>query len=353
MSTQSVPQIQKAWLILRKGKPSDVLALKQDVAVPSKLSKGEVLVRVQAAAMNPVGYKVMGFLPNFIARRPHVAEHDFTGIIANANGTELENGQAVYGFVPVQLKLKTKQGSLAQYLRVPASHCVPRPSTLTPTQAAGLTLSGLTAYQALFNIAKLEPGQSLFINGGSTAVGIYATQLAKAIGCTVTVSASGKKEDFVRSFGVDNFVDYTKGPVHEQLARNPPSPKFHVIFEAVGGTDVALYTSSEAYLAPGGIFVSVGIHPHGGMSGYKQALHYLWELNRPSLFGGIQRKWKLILVAFDRESFERYSEFVADGKVKPAVDSVYAFEDVQEAYARIMSSRASGKVVVKVDPTVE
>lgn len=102
------------------------------------------------------------------------------------------------------LTIKSHQGSLAQYTRLPASHVVPRPAELSPTEAAGLTLAGLTAYQALFNIAKLEQGQHLFINGGSTSVGIVAIQLAKAIGCTVTASASEKREPLLRSLGVDN-----------------------------------------------------------------------------------------------------------------------------------------------------
>ena len=102
------------------------------------------------------------------------------------------------------LTFKSHQGSLAQYTRLPASHVVPRPPTLSPTEAAGLTLVGLTAYQALFTIAKLEEGQHLFVNGGSTAVGIAAIQLAKAVGCTVTASASDKREPLLRSLGVDN-----------------------------------------------------------------------------------------------------------------------------------------------------
>lgn len=102
------------------------------------------------------------------------------------------------------LTIKSHQGSLAQYTRLPATHVVPRPAELSPTEAAGLSLAGLTAYQALFNIAKLEQGQHLFINGGSTAVGIAAIQLAKAVGCTVTASASEKREPLLRSLGVDH-----------------------------------------------------------------------------------------------------------------------------------------------------
>ena len=274
----------------------------------------------------------MGVLPNFIAHRPHVAEHDFTGIVVDANETGLTNGQAVYGFIPVRtcllgfhllkfiikilvtylaLTFKTHQGALAEYIRLPAFHVVPRPSTLTPIQAAGLTLAGLTAYRALFRLAKLEQGQSIFINGGSTAVGIYATQLAKALGCTVTASASAKKEPFVRSLGVDHvsakigswkikhaevfhaqFIDYTEAPIHEQLERNPPTPKFHVIFETVGGTDVPLYTHCEKYLAPGGVFVSVGVMPYDGLGSIAQACRYALELYRPRFLGGTNRSWK-------------------------------------------------------------
>lgn len=100
-------------------------------------------------------------------------------------------------------QFKSRQGALAQYIVVRAEDVALRPANINPTQAAGIALVAQTAHQALFDIAKLEPGQSLFINGGSTAVGYSAIQLAKAIGCKVTVTASGKNEDFVKSLGAD------------------------------------------------------------------------------------------------------------------------------------------------------
>ena len=163
----------------------------------------------------------------------------------------------------------------------------------------------------LFAIAKLEPGQSVFINGGSTSVGIFAIQLAKATGCTVTAAASTKREDFLKSIGVDRvsivcdqrarylthlpfrqFIDYTKGPVYEQLERDPPTPKFHVFIEAVGNTELELYTHSPAYLAPGGIFISVGPQPDG-LKGIPHLLHYVFETYmRPVFLGGTPRTYK-------------------------------------------------------------
>lgn len=104
---------------------------------------------------------------------------------------------------PKALSISSGQGALTQYTKVPAINLVPRPSTITPTQAAGFSLAGQTAYQALIELAKLEEGQSVFINGGSTAVGAFAIQIAKAKGAHVTASASAKNEEYVRSLGAD------------------------------------------------------------------------------------------------------------------------------------------------------
>lgn len=94
-------------------------------------------------------------------------------------------------------------GALAEYTKVSASRAVLRPKNVTPTEASGFPIAGLTAYQALFHIAKLEGGQSVFINGGSTAVGSFAIQLAKARGARVATSASSKNEQYVRGLGAD------------------------------------------------------------------------------------------------------------------------------------------------------
>lgn len=97
----------------------------------------------------------------------------------------------------------TGMGTLCQYTRLPAENLVLRPPNISVVEAAGITLAGQTAYQALFDLGKLEPSQSVFINGGSTAVGAFAIQIAKAHGCKVVASASGKNEEFVRSLGAD------------------------------------------------------------------------------------------------------------------------------------------------------
>ncbi|KAI0735098.1 NAD-P-binding protein [Earliella scabrosa] len=349
-AAKKLPTTQKSWRVLKSGKPAEALAL-ADTPVPTKLKKGEILVKVQAAALNPVGYKMLGHLPSFILKRIQAYEFDLAGVVVDPNGTDFKEGDEIFGTNPVPRVLSTGHGALAQYTPVLASQAALRPKNVTPSQASGFGIAPLTAYQALFDIAQLEEGQSVFINGGSTAVGSFAIQLAKAKGARVAASASAKNEQYVRDLGADEFFDYTKAPLHEQLIAAAPNPKYHVFLEAVGILDPALFVQSGAYLAPGGVFISVG--PQG--KGIGNMAHFAWKvLLQPGFLGGTKRKWKLVAVVPDRKkNMEPFAKLVEEGKVKPLVDSVFAFEDVPKAYERLLTSRATGKVVVKVDPDAE
>ena len=129
--------------------------------------------------------------------------------------------------------MKRKEGALQQYACVPSEYLVPRPPNISAVEASGLSLAGETAWQGLLEFGKLEAGQSVFINGGSSSVGAYAIQIAKAKRASrVVATASGKNEEFVRNLGADVFIDYTKQPPHEYLLQNPTSTKFDVIFDA-------------------------------------------------------------------------------------------------------------------------
>ncbi|EIW84972.1 NAD(P)-binding protein [Coniophora puteana RWD-64-598 SS2] len=339
-----IPSQQQSWRVLNKGLPSDpnVLTLQSDTDVPRKLCKGEILVKVQAAALNPVGWKMMGFLPNFVARRPLTPEHDFAGTVVDPNGSEYSVGDEVFGWIPFPLQLSSHQGTLAQYTRLPAANVIRKPSNLTFVEAAAVPLVSLTAYQGLVHDAKLKSGQTVLINGGSTSVGIVAIQIAKWIGANIVVSASHRNEEFVRSLGVDEVVDYTKKPLAQHFTENPPSPKFDIIFDAVGLTDQSLYRESEAYLKPEGAFVSTGPVLGGLPSMILQSI-------RPSWLGGTKRTWKLVGVEQNVADFKKIQELLVTGDLKPVVDTVFSFNDVLNAYERIMTNRARGKVVVTME----
>ncbi|EPS99554.1 NAD-binding protein [Fomitopsis schrenkii] len=341
-------QHQEAWRVLGRGDPWSVLSLDSNIPVPSQLFEGEVLVRIQAAALNPIGYKTMRW-PFFSLTRPYIPENDIAGVVIDGNGTALKEGDWVFGWIPLDYAFRTRQGALAQYVRLPATCLVNLPPNVNPVQAAGLTCAAMTAYQALFEVGALRQGQRVFINGASSAVGAFAVQLAKAAGCRVSGSASARNQEFVEGIGVDEFHDYTAAPLHKVLTT---TSRYDVLIDAVGLLDTSLYTHSAAYLQPAGIFVSTGPQPRG--FDVLGIIRFLWEVFlRPGFLGGTRRAWKMVRVKHKREDLERICQYVAEGKLRPIVDEVYAFEDVHSAYMHLMTGHARGKVVVKVDPAVE
>lgn len=186
---------------------------------------------------------------------------------------------------------------------------------VSPVEAAGITLAAQTAYQALYDKGKIEEGMSVFINGGSTAVGSFAIQIAKAAGTKVIATASAKNEQYVRNLGADEvsgyiflfyplllkhnfqFIDYTKVDLPKFLSQNAPSPKYNIIFDAAGLVSPALYTYSESYLAPNGVFVTVG------QSNFTTLASSLWNIlktigaiSTPTFLGGTKRKYRSVWI---------------------------------------------------------
>lgn len=145
----------------------------------------------------------MKYMPNIIARRPFVPEFDFAGIIADSGDVSYRRGDAVFGCLDGAYAFRTGEGTLCQYIRVPTSMLALRPEGMSPTDAAALPLTGQTAWQALTKCARLEPDQYLLVDGGSTAVGMCAIQIAKARGARVAASTSGKNEALLKSLGAD------------------------------------------------------------------------------------------------------------------------------------------------------
>lgn len=110
--------------------------------------------------------------------------------------------------IPVAETQATGQGALAEYTVVDSNKVISRPPNISAVEAAGLSLAGQTAYMALLDTAKVEENQRVFINGGSSSVGGYAVQIAKAKGCTVVASCSGRNVDFVKSLGADEVATH-------------------------------------------------------------------------------------------------------------------------------------------------
>ncbi len=276
---------------------------------------GEVLVKVQAAGVNPVDWKIRSGAGQRLGMTlPIQLGSELVGTIERL-GTEVagfEAGGSVFGMVHT--------GAFAEYAVAKAANLVRAPSNLDAVQAASLPLAGSTAWQAIFGEAKLSAGQRLLITNSSGGVGSLAVQFAKAKGAHVTAVASGRNEEFVRNLGADEFIDYTSQPF-EQAAHD-----MEVVFDTVGGD-----TFQRAFqtMRKGGFMVTVVAFPDGEAERY-----------------GVQVKRSF--TSPNAEYLMAIRDLVDAGKVKPHVDTVLPLAAVKQALALSERGRTRGKLVLQV-----
>jgi len=290
-------------------------------------------------------------LPNAVAKRPRTAEQDFQGVVVAQRGTTgCQVGDEVFGWVPASMSQVTSQGALSEYIRVRADHVAKKPKNISAVEAAGVATSALTAWQMLFKHAQIKEGDHIFVNGGTTSVGMWAIQIAKANGCRVTATTSGKNYEWLKeTLHVDTVIDYTKiDSLSDNLAENPPEPLFNGIIDCVG-TDNNLYTNSPAYLVPKGVVVSTGPDMTNFIGSVSQSIALAGHLVRPTWLGGTGRAFSVVLVENSRAELQNLAGLIEEGKINPVVDSVFKFDEVLQAYDRIMSKHTRGKVVIVLD----
>ncbi len=190
-------------VLIREYGSNDVVEV-TDVLRPEP-GAGEVLVKVHAAGVNPIDWKIRGGAGERMGMTlPIRLGSEVVGTIetCGAGVSQFQKGDAVFGMVP--------SGAFSQYAVIKADHLVLKPKNLSVVEAAAIPLAGTTAWQALFDEAKLSAGQRLLITNSSGGVGSLAIQFAKARGAQVTAVASGRNEKFVRDLGADHFIDYTR-----------------------------------------------------------------------------------------------------------------------------------------------
>ncbi|KAK4046083.1 hypothetical protein OIV83_006363 [Microbotryomycetes sp. JL201] len=345
------PVNMKAWA----GKPTDVLKLESDYPKPSPAGK-KLLVEVHAVALNPVAWKTMGTAPLCWAhKKPAVPEADIAGklVDGDVSGTNLKIGDEVIGFIPYNTIMKHGQGGLAEFTLVESHLVKKKPANVSFEEAASLPLTALTAWQALIDTGKLTEadGKRVFINGGSGGVGAYAVQIAKAFGAYVVTTKSESSKQLVDSLEPAESIDYKSVNLSRHLAENYSGDKaFDIVFDTVGVPE--LYINCARFIKPSGTFVDIaGPHLGGGvLSAASTALSFASKAFLPTFLGGNPFKYNIIMLKglTMGDEFQQLVDLVAKGTVKPLVDSTHKFEDALQAYERQMSSRAKGKVIVKV-----
>lgn len=303
-------------VILNEYGNNDVLQY-TDIARPQPQA-GEVLVKIHAAGVNPVDWKIRGGLGQRMGLSlPIHLGGEIAGTV-EALGSDVgdsggfSEGDAVFGIIGT--------GGFAEYAAVKAADLTRKPANLDFVQSAAVPLGALTAWQAMFDLGKLVAGQRLLVTGGSGGVGSLAIQIAKARGAHVTAMASGRNEAYVRSLGVDEFIDYTSQPF-EQVARD-----MDVVFDTVGGD-----TFQRAFhtLKKGGALVTAVAFPKDEAQQYGVRAARVFCKSNAGQLADIR-------------------DLVEAGKLKPLVATVLQLADIREALALSEAGRTRGKIVLQI-----
>src|SRR4051812_3125899 len=329
----------KALAIRRYKGPMQVMELPRPEVGP-----GELLVRVRAASINPLDYKIRDggvkvLLPYSF---PLILGNDLAGDVeaVGPGVTKFKVGDAIYSRMD-----KDRIGAIAEYALVRESAAAKKPTRLDYAQAASLPLVGLTAWQVLVDIAQLKAGQKVLIHAGSGGVGTFAIQLAKHLGAHVTTTASARNQALVKSLGADVVIDY-KTTRFEDVAKDQD-----VVFDTQGGE--TLLRSFES-VKSGGMVVTVGGRPDAKFArAWGLSLPLVWILgflNR-KVDGLARKKGARFEYLFMRPSgaqLEKIGALVDQGVIKPIVDRAFPLEAAAEAVSYVESGRAVGKVVIRV-----
>jgi NADPH:quinone reductase-like Zn-dependent oxidoreductase len=330
----------KAIVQDRYGSP-DALELRE---VGKPVAAGnEVLVRVHAAAVNAYDWHVMRGDP-YLARlmspsvfglggpKMKIRGRDFAGRVETVGGavTRFRPGDEVYGDVG------DANGAFAEYVCVPDGLVEPKPANLTFDQAAAVPLAGSTALVGLRDVAQVQPGQQVLVNGASGGVGTFAVQIAKSLGADVTGVCSTRNVDLVRSLGADRVVDYTR----EDFTRN--GPRYDVVFDLVGNRSL---TDCRRALTPAGTLVLSG----GGVSEGGSLVGPMGLMIRGQVLSRfVRHRLLLFTVAPSRQNLATLRELAESGRVAPVIDRTYPLSEVPEAIRYLEVEHARAKVVITV-----
>jgi len=291
----------------------------EDAPVP-EVGTREVLVEVHAAAVTPgeLDWDETWRSADGADRTPVIPSHEFSGVIARVGGnvSSLRPGAQVYGLIDFN-----HDGAAAEFASLPQEAVVPRPVRLSHVESAALPLAALTAWQALSDQARVQPGERVFIQGGAGGVGSLAVQLAKALGAEVTATASEDDESLVKTLGADRVVPSVSA------AASPDEPLFDVLLNTFPGP---VPVESYGLVRPGGRLVTLAQPPDQSVA----------ERH------GIQGIF--FIVASDPEELRHIADLAERGELRPVVARTLPLAAATTAYGPPPAPRRPGKTVMVV-----
>jgi NADPH:quinone reductase-like Zn-dependent oxidoreductase len=314
---QTDPATMKAVVVSEYGGPE---VLKYQDAPKPEPKDDEILVRVIAAAVNPVDtYVRQGmFGRHALDNGPAILGYDIAGVVekTGANAKRFKKGDAMYSYLSVM-----RGGGYAEFAIAKESETALKPKNISFDEAAAVPLAATTAWQALIDSAKIDKGQTVLIHGGSGGVGSFAIQIAKAHGAKVIATASTAHQSLLKQLGVDQAIDYTTTKF-EDVAKDVDVVRNCVRADALG--------RSYGVVKKDGIIVSITDEPNQtecakhGIRGTRLGAHP------------------------DAKVLEELTKLIEAGKMKSIVSQTFPLADASKAHQQIETHHTLGKIVLKV-----
>jgi len=293
-----------------------------------EITSGHVLVKIKAIGINPIDLKTRqgGGQSSYYkgVEQPIIIGWDIAGIITKtADDVELFSvGDEVFGTI----NFPGRGGAYSEYALADASQLAKKPAKISFAEAAGATLSALTAWQALVDTGNIIKGDRVLIHGGAGGVGNYAVQIAKSKGCYVIATASSDDKDFVKNLGADEVIDY-KTQKFENLIKD-----IDFILDTVGGEN---FIRSLKVLKPEGMIVLLPSNKKDEADKVAQEQHI--------------KNYKHILVHSSGTDMKEIASMLESGSMKAHIDKIYPFEQIPLAHQELENGKVRGKIVVTVE----
>jgi NADPH2:quinone reductase len=288
--------------------------------------KHEVLVRVRAASVNPVDYKIRQSGSWAGLPTPSILGYDAAGTVeaVGANVTHLAPGDEVFYCA----RIFGRQGTYAEYHVEDAAIVAKKPPQLGFEEAAALPLAGMTAYDAVITFFATKPGDTLLIHAGAGGVGSLAVQLAKAAGARVIATGSRDNTALIRGLGADEVIDYRATKFEEEVLRLTDGRGADAAFDTVGGDTTP---RNIGCVRPYGKLASI-VHIEGDIN----AMHF----RNQTLYTGFMER--------TGPKIQALALLVARGQVRPVIDSTFPLEQIADAHRRIERGGMKGKIAIAI-----
>lgn len=312
--------------------PPEVLQLEQ-VAIPP-VGESELLIKVQAAGVNPLDWHYMRGSPYIMRLVSGLGAPDNIRLGVDFSGTVEAVGSKVTRFKPGDQVFGGRTGAFAKYLLANESSAIAhKPDGVSHHQAASVGIAAVTALQALRDEGRLQAGERVLINGASGGVGTFAVQMAKSMGAHVTGVCSTRNLDRVRSLGADQVIDYKTDDYTQGTGR------YDLIVDMVGNHSPM---ANAEVLAADGRLIMVG----GGKGDWVGPL--LGPLQAMLMSPLLDQAPVVLMARLNSADLEYIGQLMQSGKVTPMIDREYPLTQIRDAIAYSESGRARGKIIINI-----